>query len=214
MAGRNSTPSDFYVYLHRRATDGSVFYVGKGTGNRAWQTFGRNLHWKHISKKHGYFIEIAQDGMQQWWALELEMQLISLYGKNNLCNMTDGGDGSTGYKKSAETRKKQSISMSGANNPNYKMSHKFIGNKNPNFGKHHSDEHKKKVSEKLKGRKTVNAKTTVCSNGMIFESTRKAAFWICTTINPKARAVAISECCIGKRKTAYGYTWKYQNENT
>lgn len=27
--------TDFYVYIHRKATDGEIFYVGKGQGNRA-----------------------------------------------------------------------------------------------------------------------------------------------------------------------------------
>lgn len=65
MAGHNFTPSDFYVYLHRRATDGRVFYVGKGVSTRAWRKDKRNQHWKNIVKKHGYIVEIVQDGMQE-----------------------------------------------------------------------------------------------------------------------------------------------------
>ncbi len=214
MAGHNFTPSDFYVYLHRRATDGRVFYVGKGTRKRAFSKFGRSEYWHRIVKKHGFFVEIAQDKMQQWWALELEMQLIAFYGKKNLCNMTDGGDGATGYKKSAETRKKQSLSMSGVKNPNFGLSLKFLGEKNPMFGKTHSESHKNNISQKLKGRITANSKKTVCSNGMIFVSASKAEQWLKQNGKTKASVSAISECCLGKRLTAYGYTWKYQDENS
>jgi len=106
MAGHNFTPSDFYVYLHRRATDGRVFYVGKGIARRAWTKDNRNKHWHHISKKHGYTVEIVQYGMQEWWAFELERELICSYGRDVLCNLTDGGEGATGVKFTDEQKNK------------------------------------------------------------------------------------------------------------
>ena len=104
----NSTPKQFYVYVHRRATDGLVFYVGKGTGKRAWALNGRNKHWHNIVKKHGRTVEIVQSGMQEWWALEMEIDLISSYGRDNVCNMTDGGEGASGFTHSPETKKRLS----------------------------------------------------------------------------------------------------------
>jgi hypothetical protein len=79
---------DFYVYVHRRATDGTVFYVGKGTGNRAYANQGRSRYWRNIVSKHGYTVQIVQTGMQEWWAFEIERELISSYGRENLCNLT------------------------------------------------------------------------------------------------------------------------------
>lgn len=102
MAKINST-RDFYVYVHRRATDGRVFYVGKGNGRRAWATQGRSNYWRHIVAKHGYTVDIVQNGMQEWWAFELEIELIAFYKRESLCNLTDGGDGCSGAKRSAET---------------------------------------------------------------------------------------------------------------
>ncbi len=32
----------YYVYLHKATETGEVFYVGKGSGRRAWETKKRN----------------------------------------------------------------------------------------------------------------------------------------------------------------------------
>ena len=51
--------NNFYVYVHRTADTGRIFYVGKGTKNRAWTKGSRNLHWRNIVNKHGYTVEIV-----------------------------------------------------------------------------------------------------------------------------------------------------------
>ena len=55
----------YYVYLHRRGTDNEVFYVGKGKGRRAWHTWGRNKHWRNSVDKHGFFVDIVVDDLQE-----------------------------------------------------------------------------------------------------------------------------------------------------
>lgn len=97
---------DFYVYVHKRATDGSVFYVGKGHKNRAYNKANRNRYWHNIVNKHGYLVEIIQSNMKECDAFDLEKNLISKYGRDRLCNLTDGGEGSSGYVPSLETRLK------------------------------------------------------------------------------------------------------------
>jgi len=94
---------NFFVYLHRRKTNGKVFYVGKGTRYRHKATWGRNPHWWNIVNKHGYTIEIVESGMQEWWALELERELILKYKDQDLANLTDGGEGMSGYVYSKKT---------------------------------------------------------------------------------------------------------------
>jgi len=93
---------DFYVYLHRRLSDNKTFYVGKGCGNRAFSEKSRSKKWIDYAKNHGYRVEIIQSGMQEWWAFELEKELIAFYGRENLVNMTDGGDGASGHRHSDE----------------------------------------------------------------------------------------------------------------
>ena len=136
---------DFYVYFHRRKTDGSVFYVGKGHGKRAYSSSNRNKHWTSIVKKHGFSVEFAQTGMQEWWAFELEKSLIALLGKEVLCNITDGGEGVAGFKLREESIAKMKASKA---KPDVKdaMSRWQRG-----IAK--SESTKAKIAQKLKGRK-------------------------------------------------------------
>lgn len=97
---------NFFVYLHRRASNGKVFYVGKGTRYRHKSKWNRTQHWHNIVNKHGYTIEIVQHGMQEWWAFELEKDLILKYKDHGLCNRTDGGEGASGCVASEETKAK------------------------------------------------------------------------------------------------------------
>lgn len=102
---------DFYVYLHRRKTDGKVFYVGKGRGRRAFAKCNRNKHWQYIVQKHGFDVEFVETGMQESLAFELERSLIALIGRDALCNVTDGGDGVAGFKLSQESIDKMKATM-------------------------------------------------------------------------------------------------------
>lgn len=102
-------PSGEYVYIHIKATDQMPFYVGKGQNKRAFNR-GRNRFWRHRAEKHGVIVEIAQDGMTRDQAILLEMWLIAKlrHEGHDLCNLTDGGEGNTGYITSEETKAKQS----------------------------------------------------------------------------------------------------------
>lgn len=97
---------NFFVYLHRRASNGKVFYVGKGCRYRHKSKWNRSIHWQNIANKHGYTVEIVQTGMQEWWAFELECELILKYRHHGLCNQTDGGEGASGFVVSQETKQK------------------------------------------------------------------------------------------------------------
>ncbi len=108
LAARARAQAAFYVYLHRRATDGRVFYVGKGKGNRAARTDSRNAHWRSIASKHGFTIEYVVRDVQEWYAIEVECEQIAYYGRENLCNMTDGGEGAAGLFVSDATKAKKS----------------------------------------------------------------------------------------------------------
>jgi len=129
---------DFFVYLHRRASNGKVFYVGKGTRYRHKSKWNRSQHWHNIVKKHGYTIEIVQHGMQEWWAFELETDLILKYKDHGLCNRTDGGEGASGATLSEEAKQKRRIftqSESWRKNISNKAKERFA---NPEFKKAHA----------------------------------------------------------------------------
>jgi len=99
---------DFYVYVHRRKSDGSIFYVGKGCGRRAWKRIGRNSHWQNIVAKHGFAWEIVHSGLTEDEAIASEVSLIASLGRDALCNLTDGGEGMSGHVKSEAA--KQAVS--------------------------------------------------------------------------------------------------------
>lgn len=84
----------FYVYLHKRKDTDEVFYVGKGSGNRAKNT-KRNRYWKRIAKKAGYTVEIVSKNLSEELAYQIEETLITLYKVNNLAkaNISLGGAG-------------------------------------------------------------------------------------------------------------------------
>lgn len=84
-----------YVYGHYKADTGELFYVGKGTGNRAWNKSGRNRHWKFVVNKHGFNVKILYDNLTDEEAFAKEKELIAETGVNNLTNVTEGGVGLT-----------------------------------------------------------------------------------------------------------------------
>lgn len=103
----------FFVYLHRRADSGEVFYVGKGTTKRgrperAYERCGRSKWWQHVTDKHGVSVEIAAHFQTEDEAHVYERQLIAQYGRKNLVNLTDGGEGCCGIDPSPEARAKLS----------------------------------------------------------------------------------------------------------
>lgn len=100
----------FYVYVHRRASDNKIFYVGKGTRNRAWSSNGRNKYWKNVVNKHGKLVEIVLEELEEDCAFELERELISFYGVENLTNLSTGGEGSSGFSYSQEMKDRLSQS--------------------------------------------------------------------------------------------------------
>lgn len=203
----------FYVYLHLRKTDGKVFYVGKGSGNRAWSKWDRhrNPWWHRVVLKHGYYVEIAHDEMNEDDAFLLEMWLIAKFRHEGfpLVNLTDGGEGCSGMAHSEESRER--------------IRRKKIGIKL-------TEEHKRKVSESLTGCKrseetraklrenrlrnpTNNLKhdgRVVCrSDGKCYESIADASRSVSEEQGISATHGNIWLCASGKRNSAYGYTWAF-----
>lgn len=100
----------FYVYVHRRSTDGTIFYVGKGKGRRSHSRAGRNQYWKNIAAKHGFDVEIISVGHTEGEAFTIEKKMIAdlRAAGSRLSNITDGGEGASGNKHTDEFKTSQS----------------------------------------------------------------------------------------------------------
>jgi hypothetical protein len=156
--------NNYYIYFHINLVSNEVFYVGKGKGRRAWRKFGRSQYWNRIVNKYGYRVDIIHENLSEKRAFDWEKLYISMFGRKNLCNLTDGGDGSTGCipneetrKKlrnkivTEETRKKISQSQKGrivTEQTRKKLSQSHKGNNNW-LGKTHTEETKQKMRNKI-----------------------------------------------------------------
>jgi hypothetical protein len=83
------------------------FYVGKGRKARATSNNGRNAHWKNIvAKDGGRHVEFIAQNIDNELALLVEMEAIDQFRRLGivLTNLTDGGDGTTGYVLSDHTK--------------------------------------------------------------------------------------------------------------
>lgn len=106
-----------YVYRHIRLDTGTPFYVGKGSGTRAWCN-NRNRYWKNIVKLTNYKIEIITNNLDDSSAFNLEAKLIKLYRSFGYCeaNLADGGLGGNSGKtriKTLEECRKISLAKQG-----------------------------------------------------------------------------------------------------
>ena len=141
----------FYVYVHMKGTDDSVFYVGKGSKYRLTSKNGRNEYWHRIVNKHGLVAEIVKDQMTFEEANAYEIYLIAKLREEGciLCNMTDGGEGRTGYVVKENTKQAISKATKGKKRSEETKA-KMKGNKNA-FGAKRSAETKAKMSASKKG---------------------------------------------------------------
>lgn len=141
----------FYTYIHTRADDEKVFYVGKGKGGRANSTRSRNAHWHSTARKHGFHVDIVARWERESDAFEHEKLLISCFRDmgHPLCNQTDGGDGISGYQHTKETKARF------FGKPLSAESKAKIGN--ANRGRVRSEEVRARISESLAGRSRDSA---------------------------------------------------------
>lgn len=82
----------FYVYVHKDI-HGNIFYVGKGSGRRAWSKSRDEIWRKYVDRIGGnYEVEIIQSDLTEQRALDKEWSLISQIGEQ-LVNWQNPGRG-------------------------------------------------------------------------------------------------------------------------
>jgi hypothetical protein len=164
----------FYVYEHIRKDTGAVFYVGKGSGKRCNHFVNRGKFWNNFCKsKDNVEVRLPIKNVDEEFSLLAEVELIDLYRRRGvrLVNISDGGEGTSGWIPSEETRKrigeanKRTPKASGEKHGMFGKKHtaeslaKMVLSQNrrdhtnhPMRGKHHTDEAKAKVSLARKGK--------------------------------------------------------------
>lgn len=216
---------DFYVYIHRRKSNGEVFYVGKGKNKRAWLKSGRTEFWHRVVNKHGLVVEIVLSGLQEWYAFELETDMITLYGRKDLgegclINMADGGEGASGVIATPETRAKMSAARTGIVFSEEHLRNMSMARKGKSLpestkakmsayrkGRPHHDEWNKNLKASLQ---KVAGKKIVREDGVVFNSYLEAAQSVSDDPTKYASiATSLGSLISGRRKqqTVCGYTW-------
>ena len=145
---------DYYTYAYLRE-DLSPYYVGKGSGDRAFTKCRRN---KPPCRDRIMFL---REGMTEKQAFDHEIDMIKAWGRKDLGtgilrNRTDGGEGISGHKFSDESRARISLA---------------------NKGKKRSEEHKSKMSIARLGMKKsdeTRAKMSLASIGKKMSNEAKA----------------------------------------
>ena len=182
MDKNNNESRKFYVYEHIRKDNNTCFYVGKGTGNRAYNLDRGNFH-NSVRDEYGCRVEIIKDGLTEEEAFKLERERIEDYvitfgygapieGYDDydhnlpyLTNFTWGGEGVSGRKHSEEEKQKMSKAKKGKKNSkehNKNISKALKGIKlseqtrrkmsESQKGRKNSEEHNKNISKATKGK--------------------------------------------------------------
>jgi hypothetical protein len=155
----------YYVYSYLRE-DNSPYYIGKGTKGRAYSYSNHRVK----APKNKSQIHILKNNLTEEEAYELEKLYILMFGRKDLGtgilrNLSDGGEGPTGYKPTPEQRKKIALSRMGEKHPLYGISPseetrekqkkslkgKYTKEKNSMYGKTHTKGSRDKISQRHKG---------------------------------------------------------------
>ena len=190
----------FYTYAHSKP-DGTIFYIGKGKGARAWIKTKRNSYWKNTVDKYSkYNVEILAKWCTEKEALSHEIFLISCFKDMGykLTNMTNGGEGTCGLKLTEAHKQK----LREAN----------LGVKNKSFGKLKSKETKEKISktkidQNLRGKNCKSFKGAILAVNI--ETGKEIKFEGTAELNAAGfQNPNVYKCINGLRKSHKGHTFK------
>lgn len=204
--------------MHKLKIDGRV-YIGqtclsieKRAGSNGNKYKGCTKFWNAI-QKYGWnnfeHIVLASD-LTLDQANELEKQYIEKFNSiENGFNLVEGGRNHSWTEEYRQQRRER-----------------FLGEKNPNYGKPRSEETKRKIGEANKIA-LLGKKLSEETKKKISESNKKYTPIICVEtqkiyncptdaaedIGNKKASSHITEVCKGKRKTACGYHWSYLDKD-
>ena len=175
-----ATSGTYYVYEHWRLDRDECFYVGKGRGGRAYSMKNRNRHHQAIVAKlnrsgSAFEVRMVAVGLSEQDAFKIEKERIVFWRSIgvDLTNLTNGGEGISGFHHSEETRKKLSAINKG-------VPAAFKGRK-------HSDETKRVLSEIAKKRGGPKLTKEQQEKASEWHRGRKRSPETCAKISAKAK---------------------------
>ena len=204
----------FYIYQHRKADTNEIFYVGKGKGTRLNQSKGRNQYWHRVVAKHGFVAEYIAQNLDEELAFLAEMEAIDIYRRRGikLVNVTDGGEGASGYKHTAKHKANLKGNKNGATSwgmtfknkkhtkeSRQKMSYSRIGNKNKS-GTTLSEESKAKISAAMTGK--IVLKKRLLTKEQVLEIRQRLGY---RNIAMLAREYGVGESTIRRIRNGEAY---------
>ena len=210
----------YSVYCHTNAVNGKRYFgITCQSLSYRWRGglgYKRGAFHNAILKYgwDGFIHEVLFSGLSEDEAKAKEKQLIAEYRTNEKeygYNITDGGDGTCGFVRPQDQRLAMSKSRkgrhAGSKNPMYGKR----GELAPHFGKPMSEDAKQLAGDAIRlrheqGRYDAVKKSVVAENA--------TGFFIFPSIADAEKATGvkasnISRVCVGKRKTAGGYAWRY-----
>lgn len=230
-------PEGCYVYIHIKKSNGHPFYVGKGQDRRGWAntpSSDRNPKWINFANKNGVNIQIAQQGMLEADAFLLEMWLIAKLRHEgyDLCNMTDGGEGASGTKRTEIQKLRNAVTVFdslGNQYPSLMDASRKIrlsgypeatpgniaacakGRRTSMYGRawaydaapDHPEITGRQANEYSRKRRVLR------SDGIIFAGVREAGRAMKDELGTNCHYSGIVKAASGIQNTAFGYYWSY-----
>jgi len=172
----------YYTYAYLRE-DRTPYYIGKGSGNRAHSPKNRAVRFPSDSSR----ILILKKNLTEEEAFRHECYMIYVFGRKNnntgiLRNLTDGGEGPSGYRHSDECRQKIKEAM---NRPETRSSiNEALRNRV------HSSETRLKYSKTHKNKRVsqeTREKISRASKGK--PSKKKGSIWWCHPSGNRTQSV-------------------------
>lgn len=226
----------YYVYEWYIKETGQVFYVGKGKGRRYQACGHKTFGFRYMISHYDCDVRIVSQNLSEQDAFNEEIKRIAYYrsiSDSILVNITNGGEGTSGYVCTSEMKDHLSAAMKSKwkideefrsrmmairNDPNgpyksndfkNKISLLVSGEKNPNYGNRWTQDMKNNLAEKRKSdprykdSNNPNAKSVVCLETNEFFSCIKQAM---DKYKIKTNG-SISVCLDEPQRTAAGLHW-------